>query len=99
MGWKRGLILASVVMFCSAGHGQEVNVNGHGADDLIGISPSGKGGAWRTQVQQLFEPSTRSLIRKTITVWQSVPQGDLDFEWVPDRVARFRTDGQVATAG
>jgi hypothetical protein len=98
MNWKRGLIFASVVMFCSAGHAQQVNGSGHGPGDLIGVSPSRQGGAWRTRVQQLFEPSTRSLIRKTITVWQSVPQGDLDFEWVPDRVAEI-ADGRAAGNG
>lgn len=42
-------------------------------------------GAWQTRVQLVFDPATRTLLRKTFTVWTNLPFADLTFEWMPTR--------------
>jgi hypothetical protein len=42
-------------------------------------------GAWRSKVQQVFDPATRTLSRRLYVVWDLVPTRDLVFSWSPDR--------------
>ena len=44
-------------------------------------------GVWRTKSQLIFDPATKSLTRKTFTVWDPLPSRDLDFVWSPDTPA------------
>jgi hypothetical protein len=41
-------------------------------------------GVWRTKVQQVFDPGSRTLSRRTYTMWDPQPSRDLDYVWVPD---------------
>ena len=42
-------------------------------------------GAWRSKVQQKFDPQTRTLSRQLYTIWDAEPSRDRDFIWTPDR--------------
>ncbi len=42
-------------------------------------------GAWRSKVQQKFDPQTRTLSRQLYTIWDAEPSRDRDFTWTPDR--------------
>jgi hypothetical protein len=57
-----------------------------------------KKGEWRTKVQQIFDPGTRTLSRRTYTVWDADPQRNLDFAWTPDRPAADRP-GRISGSG
>jgi hypothetical protein len=45
-------------------------------------------GQWRTKVQTVFEPTTRTLTRRSYSVWDAAPSRDLDFTWQPADPAR-----------
>jgi hypothetical protein len=44
-------------------------------------------GAWRTKVQQVFDPATRTLSRRMYTILDLEPSRDLDFVWSPDQAS------------
>ncbi|QPC90837.1 hypothetical protein GA829_09735 [Mesorhizobium sp. INR15] len=41
------------------------------------------GGAWAERVQVLYQSETRSVLRRTVRVWDSQPEKNLDFVWEP----------------
>ena len=55
-------------------------------------------GEWRTKIQQIFDPATRTLSRRLYTVWDPVPARDLDFTWTPDQPASDKP-GKINGAG
>jgi hypothetical protein len=55
-------------------------------------------GEWRTKVQQIFDPATRTLSRRMYTVWDPDPTRNLDFAWTPDNPATDRP-GRISGAG
>ena len=55
-------------------------------------------GAWRTKVQLVFDPATRTLTRRTYSVWDPEPSRNLDFAWTPDRPATDKP-GQISGDG
>jgi hypothetical protein len=48
-------------------------------------------GRWQTRSLFVFDAKTRSLIRRTYTVWNALPADELDFRWLPEHV-----EGDVA---
>ena len=46
-----------------------------------------EGGRWQTRSQFVFDPDTRSLIRRTYTAWNAWHPQALDFAWTPDTIA------------
>ncbi|MEP6567121.1 MAG: hypothetical protein ABJB10_18465, partial [Mesorhizobium sp.] len=42
-----------------------------------------QGGAWAERVQILYQSETRSVLRRTVRVWDFHPEMDLDFVWEP----------------
>jgi hypothetical protein len=55
-------------------------------------------GAWRTRIQQVFDPATRTLSRRMYTIWDPEPSRDLDFAWTPDRLAADKP-GRISGTG
>jgi hypothetical protein len=47
-------------------------------------------GAWRSRIQPVFDPVTRTLARRSYTVWDIASARDLDFVWSPDDFAADR---------
>jgi len=54
-------------------------------DPEIAGPPRAEAGAWRSKVQQVFDPQTQTLSRRMYTIWDAEPSRDLDFIWTPDR--------------
>lgn len=48
-------------------------------------------GQWRSKVQQVFDPATRTLTRRVYEVWDPEPSRGLDFDWTPDRIGADRS--------
>jgi hypothetical protein len=73
-----------------------------GAEDVADASIVGRRleetGAWRTKMQQLFDPKERTLVRRRHTVWDPEPSRNLDFVWVPD-VGGEDAEGLVSGQG
>jgi hypothetical protein len=67
-------------------------------DPEVAGPASGERGAWRTKVQQVFDPSTRTLSRRVYTIWDLDPSRDLDFDWTPDRPAADKA-GRISGTG
>jgi hypothetical protein len=44
-------------------------------------------GAWRTEIEQVFDPATHTLMRRLYTFWDADPSRDFDFIWTPDNPA------------
>ena len=55
-------------------------------------------GDWRTKIQQVFDPATRTLSRRLYTVWDAAPARDLDFVWAPDQPVSDKP-GKINGAG
>lgn len=54
-------------------------------------------GVWRTKVQMVFDPKSRTIDRKLYTTWDALPSRNLDFLWIPKTLAgdqRGRISGQ-----
>ncbi|WP_244571134.1 MORN repeat-containing protein [Mesorhizobium carmichaelinearum] len=45
--------------------------------------PAPVGGAWAERVQILYQADTRSVLRRTVRVWDFHPEKNLDFVWEP----------------
>ena len=45
--------------------------------------PARVGGAWAERVQILYQADTRSVLRRTVRVWDFHPEKNLDFVWEP----------------
>lgn len=52
--------------------------------DAVIAGPMEKIGQWRTKVQLVFEAASRTLVRRTFSVWDAMSARDLDFTWQPD---------------
>ncbi|MEY9234061.1 hypothetical protein ABIF68_002508 [Bradyrhizobium japonicum] len=52
--------------------------------DAVIAGPMEKAGQWRTKVQLVFEATSRTLVRRTFSVWDAMSARDLDFTWKPD---------------
>ena len=46
-------------------------------------TPAGTSGAWAERVQVIYLSQSRSVVRKTVKVWDSHPEKKLDFVWEP----------------
>jgi hypothetical protein len=55
-------------------------------------------GRWQTKSLFVFDARERSLIRRTYTVWNTLPTDELDFTWIPDSV-ETDTPGRITGAG
>ena len=71
--------------------------DGVGDPELAGAA-SVEPGAWRTKIQQVFDPATRTLSRRMYTIWDAEPSRDLDFIWTPDRLSDERP-GRINGSG
>ena len=71
--------------------------DGIGDPELAGAA-SVEPGAWRTKLQQVFDPATRTLSRRMYTIWDAEPSRDLDFIWKPDRLSDERP-GRINGSG
>jgi hypothetical protein len=67
-------------------------------DPEIAGPASAEQGAWRTRIQQVFDPATRTLSRLMYTMWDPEPSRDLDFVWTPDRPSVDKP-GRISGAG
>lgn len=56
-------------------------------------------GAWAERVQVIYEPATRTVMRKRLRVWNPDPRKNLDFVWEPDSGAVLAADGTVSGSG
>jgi hypothetical protein len=45
--------------------------------------PAPASGAWAERVQILYQADTRSVLRRTVRVWDFHPEKNLDFVWEP----------------
>jgi hypothetical protein len=52
--------------------------------DTRAVAMTFESGSLRTRVQMVFDPKTRTLVRKTYSVWDPMPSKDLTFTWEPD---------------
>jgi hypothetical protein len=69
------------------------------ATDLDIAAPvAAEQGVWRTKVQSVFDPDTRTLVRRAYVIWDSAPSRDLDFVWIPDSRLTDR-EGKVNGGG
>jgi hypothetical protein len=57
--------------------------------------PTRTGGAWAERVQVVYLAETRSVVRKTVRVWDPHPEMNLDFVWEPAE----GTDSGIAADG
>jgi hypothetical protein len=55
-------------------------------------------GIWRTKTLPVFDPVARTLLRRMYTVWDPVPDRDLDFVWIPKSL-RDDTEGKINGVG
>jgi hypothetical protein len=69
-----------------------------GIDGDIAGPPAADAGVWRTRAQTLFDPVDRTLTRRLYTVWDSRPERDVDFVWIP-RSVRDDTEGKINGIG
>ena len=67
-------------------------------DPVVGLPEAAGAGAWRTKVQQVFDPSSRSLFGRAYTVWCPGAMGNLDFSWAPEDLSRDRA-GPISGKG
>jgi hypothetical protein len=58
----------------------------------------GEQGAWQTKIQQVFDPESRTLLRRMYSVWDPAPWRNLDFVWTPDKPAADRP-GRISGTG
>ena len=70
--------------------------DGIGDPELAGAASVDR--AWRTKIQQVFDPATRTLSRRMYTIWDAEPSRDLDFIWTPDRPSDERP-GRINGSG
>jgi hypothetical protein len=68
-----------------------------GDPEIAGPAQSGRG-AWRTKVQQVFDPATRTLSRRLYVIWDAEPSHNRDFAWTPDNPAADRP-GRISGNG
>jgi hypothetical protein len=74
---------------------------GHSGFGMVIAGPrSEAAGQWRTKAQLVFEPTTRTLTRRTYSVWDAAPSQDLDFSWQPadptrDKAGRVNGSGHL----
>ena len=68
------------------------------ADAVIALPPAHSAGVWRTKSQPVFDPAERTLIRRMYVVWDSMPERDLDFVWIPNSLRDDR-EGKVNGVG
>jgi hypothetical protein len=68
-----------------------------GDPEIAGPAWGGQG-AWRTKIQQVFDPASRTLSRRMYTIWDPAPWRNLDFVWTPDSPAADRP-GRVSGNG
>jgi hypothetical protein len=87
-----GRLLLVLVLACGSTAGAPLGLMG--AEHLgATVDPEISGpawsepGAWRTKVQQVFDPATRTLSRRMYTISDLEPSRDLDFVWSPDRAS------------
>ncbi|QKC94909.1 hypothetical protein EB231_09370 [Mesorhizobium sp. NZP2298] len=59
--------------------------------------PAPVGGAWAERVQILYQADTRSVLRRTVRVWDFHPEKNLDFVWEP--AAGLSPDRTIAEDG
>ncbi len=80
--------------------GASLGANPEGAvfDPPIAGPPSVETGIWRTKVQTVFDPATRTLVRRMYVVLDPFPSRDLDFVWIPDSFAADK-EGKVEGSG
>jgi hypothetical protein len=67
-------------------------------DPEVAGPASAEQGAWRTKIQQIFDPATRTLSRRMYTIWDAGPSRDLDFVWTPDRPSADKP-GRISGTG
>ncbi len=65
--------------------------------DIVG-PPTTDAGVWRTRAQTLFDPAERILTRRMYTVWDPMPEREVDFVWIP-RSVRDDTEGKINGIG
>ena len=46
-------------------------------------SPPAPAGAWAQRVQVVYLSQSKSVVRKTVRVWDAHPEKNLDFVWEP----------------
>lgn len=58
-------------------------------------------GSWNERVQVFHDPANRSIVRRTVRVWDAEPDLNLDFLWEPERGAPpdLAADGAVGGRG
>lgn len=58
-------------------------------------------GSWNERVQVFHDPANRSIVRRTVRVWDAEPELNLDFLWEPEKGAPavLGTDGAVGGRG
>lgn len=66
--------------------------------DAVIAGPMEKTGQWRTKVQLMFEAASRTLVRRTFSLWDGMSTRDLDFTWQPDDPERD-TAGRINGSG
>jgi hypothetical protein len=101
----RPIIRIVILSLCAAALAslRVLGADGDAARDpeIAGPAWGGKG-AWRTRIQQVFDPATRILSRRLYTIWDPDPLRDLDFGWTPDNLAADkagRIDGRMWKGG
>jgi len=58
-------------------------LSGAGAPPVLASSQAE--GAWNERVQVFHDPANRSIVRRSVRVWDAEPGRNLDFLWEPDR--------------
>ena len=60
---------------------------------------AGPDGDWAERVQVIYQQDTGSVLRRTVRVWDSEPEKNLDFVWEPDADGTLGADGTVTGSG
>ena len=65
----------------------------------IGAEEPKLNGAWADRVQVIYLEDTKSVIRRTVRVWDTEPEKNLDFVWEPSQGGTLADDGTVNGTG
>ncbi|WP_187969907.1 MORN repeat-containing protein [Aquibium microcysteis] len=64
-----------------------------------GLAADAATGAWNERVQVFHDPANRSIMRRTVRVWDTEPERNLDFLWEPERDTMPKLDTGGALGG